>query len=81
MFIVRKNTFETNSSSTHSFAINRYSNKWERLKEIFDAILYGSSRDDIEGVDDIYNEEGLLKLVKLMNEAQTIILEGTEEYY
>ena len=80
MFTIRKNTFETNSSSTHSFAIQRDSDNWERLREIFDAILYGNPRQNIEGIDDIYDEEGLVKLVKLINEAQTIILEGTEEY-
>ena len=77
---IRRGTFETNSSSTHSFSIKRGSNDWERLHKIFDAILYGDISRDIEGIDDIYDEEGLLKLLKLLNEAQNIILEGTEEY-
>lgn len=80
MITVRKDTFETNSSSTHSFAIRRGSDNWERLSKIFDAILYGDSRHNIDGIDDIYDEEGLLKLLKLLNEAQTILIEGTEDW-
>ena len=81
MISIRKGTFETNSSSTHSFAIARDSSEWERLRDIFDAILYGDSKHDIEGVDDIYDEEGLLELLKLLNEAQTILIEGSNEYH
>ena len=80
MKTIRKNTFETNSSSTHSFAIRRESGNWERLHKIFDTILYGDSLHNIYGIDDIYDEEGLLELLKLLNEAQTILIEGTEEY-
>lgn len=80
MKTIRKNTFETNSSSTHSFAIRRESSNWERLHKIFDTILYGDSLHNIYGIDDIYDEEGLLELLKLLNEAQTILIEGTEEY-
>lgn len=80
MRVVRRNTFETNSSSTHSFSIVRGSDNWERLHKIFDSILYGDSLHNIDGVDDIYDEEGLLKLLKLLNEAQTILIEGTEKY-
>ena len=80
MRTVRKNTFETNSSSTHSFAIGRGSDSWERLHRIFDSILYGDSSYNIDGIDDIYDEAGLLELLKLLNEAQTIIIQGTEEY-
>ena len=80
MKTTRRNTFETNSSSTHSFAIRRESRDWERLRKIFDSILYGDSLHSIDGIDDIYDEEGLLKLLKLLNEAQTILIEGTENY-
>ena len=80
MITVRKDTFETNSSSTHSFAIRRGGDNWERLHKIFDSILYGDSLHNIDGIDDIYDEEGLLKLLKLLNEAQTILIEGTEDW-
>ena len=80
MKTIRNNTFETNSSSTHSFSIQRDSAKFERLHKIFDSILYGDSLHNIDGVDDIYDEEGLLKLLKLLNEAQTILIEGTEDW-
>lgn len=80
MKTIRNSIFETNSSSTHSFAIRRESDNWERLHRIFDTILYGDSLNNIMSVDGIYDEEGLLKLIKLLNEAQTIIIEGTEEY-
>ena len=80
MKTVRNNTFETNSSSTHSFAIRRESDNWERLRKIFDTILYGDSLHNIYGVDDIYDEEDLLELLKLLNEAQTILIEGTEDW-
>lgn len=80
MKTIRNNTFETNSSSTHSFAIRRESSNWERLHKIFDSILYGDSLHNIDGVDDIYDEEGLLKLLTLLNEAQTILIEGTEDW-
>ena len=63
MITVRRNTFETNSSSTHSFSIERGSDNWNRLHKIFDAILYGDSIHNIMGIDDIYDEEGLLKLL------------------
>ena len=77
---IRQGTFETNSSSTHSFAIRRGSDNWERLNEIFNTILYGDVLHDIDGIDDIYDGEGLLELLKLLVEAQTIIMEGTEDY-
>lgn len=80
MFTTRCNTFETNSSSTHSFSIRRDSDNWERLNKIFDTILYGDSLHNIDGIDDIYDEEGLLKLLKLLNEAQTVLIEGTEDW-
>ena len=80
MKTIRNNTFETNSSSTHSFAIRKESDNWTRLHKIFDTILYGDSLHNIDGVDDIYDEEGLLKLLELLNEAQTILIEGTEDY-
>ena len=80
MITVRKNTFETNSSSTHSFAIRRDSDNFNRLDRIFRTILYGDSNRNIDGIDDIYNEEGLLELLKLLNEAQTILIEGTEDW-
>lgn len=77
---IRRGTFETNSSSTHSFCISRDSNNWKRLRDIFDTILYGNSQRGIDGIDDIYDEEGLLELLKLLAEAQQIIIDGTEEY-
>lgn len=79
MISIRKGTFETNSSSTHSFGISRDSGDWERLHDIFYTILYGDSKRNIDGIDDIYDEEGLLELLKLLNEAQTIMLDGSEE--
>lgn len=75
---IRKKTFETNSSSTHSFAIERGSDNFERLHKIFDTILYGDRFQGIYGIDAISDEEELLKLLKLLHEAQTIIIEGTE---
>lgn len=80
MLTIRKGTFETNSSSTHSFSIRKDSRNFERLHKIFDTILYGDSLKNIYGVDDIYDEEGLLELIKLLNEAQTILIEGTEDW-
>ena len=77
---IRRNTFETNSSSTHSFCIARDSANWNRLRDIFDTILYGKPELNISGVDDIYDEEGLVELLKLLTEAQQIIIDGTEEY-
>lgn len=78
MITVRKDTFETNSSSTHSFSISRNSKNFEQLKRIFESILYGDSY--VLGISDIYDEEGLIKLIERLNEAQTIILAGTEDY-
>lgn len=83
MTTIRKNTFETNSSSTHSFAISRDSHSYERLEYIFSTILHGDKRHDWDytaGIEDIDDESQLLELVKLLNEAQQILLEGTEDY-
>lgn len=78
MITVRKGTFETNSSSTHSFCISRDSKNFEYLRRLFDSILYGDHY--MLGISDIYDEEGLLKILEKLNEAQTIILAGTEDY-
>lgn len=80
MKTIRRNTFETNSSSTHSFAISRGSDNWERLHKIFDAILYGDYSFGVNGVDSIYDADDLLELLKLLNEAQQILINGTEDY-
>ena len=77
---IRRNTFETNSSSTHSFCISRDSDNWKRLRDIFDTILYGNSQYGVDGVDDIYDEAGLFELLKLLTEAQQILIDGTEDY-
>lgn len=77
---IRRNTFETNSSSTHSFAITKGSDNWERLNKIFNTILYGDVLRCIDGIDNIYDGEGLVELLKLLAEAQQILLEGTEGY-
>lgn len=78
----KQHLFETNLSSTHSFSIQRNSAKFERLQKIFELILHGGNNYSkfVSGIDDIYSEEELLQLLKLLNEAQTIIIEGTEEY-
>lgn len=81
MKVVRRETFETNSSSTHSFAISRGSDNWERLNRIFNTILFGDTLHGIYGIDDIYDEEGLVELLKLLTEAQQILLDGTEDYH
>lgn len=47
MKVIRRETFETNSSSTHSFAISRGSDNWERLNRIFNTILFG---DTLHGI-------------------------------
>lgn len=82
MVTIRRGTFETNSSSTHSFAIKRDSRDFERLQTIFNLILYGGNNysEWVIGINEISDEEDLLELLKLLHEAQTIIMEGTEEY-
>lgn len=77
---IRRNTFETNSSSTHSFAISKYNSNFERLQYIFNTILYGDDYNDIVGIDEIDDESELVELLKLLNEAQQILLNGTEDY-
>ena len=73
MVIVRRNTFETNSSSTHSYSISRDSESWEELRRLFDEILY----DDLP---DAYDEEDLCKMLVKLHEAQSIIIDGTHYY-
>ena len=80
MISIRKNTFETNSSSTHSLSISQHDSEWDRLQYIFKTILYGDKDNWIDGITDICNESQLLELLKLLNEAQQILLNGIEEY-
>ena len=70
---IRRNTFETNSSSTHSYSIDRDSERWEKLRKLFDEILY-----DI--LPDAYDKEDLCNILVKLNEAQSIIIEGTDYY-
>lgn len=79
MRTVRRGTFETNSSSTHSFSIRRNSENWEELRNIFDSILYGS--DNLcNSIYDCCDEEDLLDIIKRLHRAQEIILEGEIEW-
>ena len=71
MFAVRNNTFETNSSSTHSFAISEEKYQYKELKRLFDEILY-----DIQFS---YEEYEIVDILRKLNEAQAIILAGVEE--
>ena len=80
MIVFRKSIFETTSSSTHSFSIDKHSEKFQRLDKIFDTILYGDVRKDIYGIEDIDCAEDLLELISLLNEAQQILLEGTVKW-
>ena len=80
MITVRRGTFETNSSSTHSFSISKNDNNFERLQYIFNTILYGDEDNWIVGIDEIDDETQLFELLKLLNEAQQIIMSGTEDY-
>lgn len=71
MKTIRRNTFETNSSSTHSYSISREDSNWSRLRDIFDKILY----DDLPNA---YDKEDLAEILIKLNEAQNIIIDGTE---
>ena len=73
MVTIRRNTFETNSSSTHSYSISRDSKSWEELRELFNEILY-------DMLPDAYDKEDLCNILIKLNEAQSIIIEGTEDY-
>ena len=70
---IRRNTFETNSSSTHSYSIDRDTDKWEELRKLFDEILYNM-------LPDAYDKEDLCNILIKLNEAQNLIIEGTESY-
>lgn len=73
MVIIRRNTFETNSSSTHSYSIDRDTAKWEELRKLFDEILY-------DMLPDAYDKEDLCNILIKLNEAQNLIIEGTDYY-
>ena len=73
MVTIRRNTFETNSSSTHSYSISRDTDKWEELRKLFDEILY-------DMLPDAYDKEDLCNILIKLNEAQSLIIEGTEDY-
>ena len=73
MVTIRRNTFETNSSSTHSYSISRDTDDWEKLRKLFDEILY-------DMLPDAYDKEDLCNILIKLNEAQNIIIEGTEDY-
>ena len=70
---IRRNTFETNSSSTHSYSISRDTDDWEKLRKLFDEILY-------DMLPDTYDKEDLCNILIKLNEAQNLIIEGTESY-
>lgn len=67
MFNLRKNTFETNSSSTHSYSISKDDSNWSKLRDIFDEILY----DDLP---DCCDDEDLAEILKKLNKAQNILI-------
>ena len=73
MVSVRRDTFETNSSSTHSYSISRDSMSWEELRELFNEILY-------DMLPDAYDKEDLCNILIKLNEAQSIIVDGTDYY-
>ena len=73
MVTIRRNTFETNSSSTHSYSIDRDTDDWEKLRKLFDEILY-------DMLPDAYDKEDLCNILIKLNEAQSLIIEGTEDY-
>ena len=73
MVSIRRNTFETNSSSTHSYSISRDTDKWEELRKLFDEILY-------DMLPDAYDKEDLCNILIKLNEAQNLIIEGTDYY-
>lgn len=73
MVTIRRSTFETNSSSTHSYSISRDTDKWEELRKLFDEILY-------DMLPDAYDKEDLCNILIKLNEAQNLIIEGTDYY-
>ena len=73
MVIIRRNTFETNSSSTHSYSIDRDSESWEELRKLFDKILY-------DMLPDACDKEDLCNILVKLNKAQSIIIDGTDYY-
>lgn len=73
MVTIRRNTFETNSSSTHSYSISRDTDDWEKLRKLFDEILY-------DMLPDAYDKEDLCNILIKLNEAQNLIIEGTDYY-
>ena len=73
MVTIRRNTFETNSSSTHSYSIDRDTDKWEELRNLFDEILY-------DMLPDAYDKEDLCNILIKLNEAQNLIIECTDYY-
>ena len=73
MVSVRRGTFETNSSSTHSYSIDRDTESWEKLRELFDKILY-------DMLPDACDKEDLCDIIVKLNEAQSIIIDGTDYY-
>lgn len=73
MVTIRRNTFETNSSSTHSYSIDRDTNKWEEIRRLFDEILY-------DMLPDACDEEDLCNILVKLNKAQNLIIEGTDYY-
>lgn len=73
MVTIRRNTFETNSSSTHSYSIDRDTDDWEKLRKLFDEILY-------DMLPDACDKEDLCNILIKLNEAQNLIIEGTDYY-
>ena len=73
MVTIRRGTFETNSSSTHSYSISRDSESWEELRRLFDEILY-------DMLPDACDEEDLCNILVKLNKAQNLIIEGTDYY-
>ena len=74
MVTIWRGTFETNSSSTHSYSIDRDTDKWEELRKLFDEILY-------DMLPDVYDKEDLCNILIKLNEAQNLIIEGTDYYH
>ena len=62
--LIRRNTFETNSSSTHSLTLNKHSQIESLLEEALDIVK------DIDQLDELYRVLGLLR------EAEHIILDN-----
>ena len=68
MVTMRRGTFETNSSSTHSFSIEKHSQAWEDIRDIFDDIL--------DRLPNIYDEEDAYNILVKLHDVESIIIRG-----